>query len=88
MSLCRLYAQGSRAYALLSDTGPHDGDTRSDWNAAMNDLIAVGLFFACLVATLGLVRVCEWLRPHVPAPRGEQASGNSGSIELIKEARQ
>jgi hypothetical protein len=54
----------------------------------MNDLTAVGLFFACLIATLGLVRVCEWLRPHVPALRGEQATGNSGSGALAKEARQ
>gem|GEM_PF-4854610 len=54
----------------------------------MNDLTAVGLFFTCLIATLGFVRVCEWLRPHVPALRGEQATGNSGSGALTKEARQ
>jgi hypothetical protein len=87
-SLCRLYAQGSRAYALLSDTRPRGGDPRTDWNATMNDLTAVGLFFGCLVATLGLVRVCEWLRPHVPALRGDQATGNSGSSALTEEARQ
>lgn len=54
----------------------------------MNDLTAVGLFFACLIATLGLVRVCEWLGPRAPALRGEQATGNSGSSALTKEARQ
>lgn len=51
----------------------------------MNDLTAVGIFFACLIATLGLVRVCEWLRP--PTPR-EQASDRSGVGALTKEARQ
>jgi hypothetical protein len=54
----------------------------------MNDLTAIGLFFACLIATFGLVRVCEWLRPQVPAPRGEQATDNSGSSALTKESRQ
>ncbi|MBY0310704.1 MAG: hypothetical protein K2W85_01400 [Phycisphaerales bacterium] len=59
----------------------------------MNDLTAVGVFFACLIATLGLVRVCDWLRPptppqpHVPAPRGEQATGHSGSSAISKESR-
>lgn len=57
----------------------------------MNDLTAVGLFFACLIATFGLVRVCEWLRPptpHVPALRVEQGTGDSGSSALTREARQ
>jgi hypothetical protein len=87
-SLCRLYAHGSRAYALLSDTPPHASDTRTDRNATMNDLTAIGLFFACLIATLGLVRVCEWLQPHLPAPRGEPAAVNSVSSALTEEARQ
>jgi len=87
MSICRLYAQGTIAYALLSDTRSHGGDTPCDWNATMNDLTAVGLFFACLIATIGLVRICEWLRPQVAAPRGEQDTGNSGSTAPTKEAR-
>ena len=47
----------------------------------MNDLSAIGVFFACLIATLGLVRVCDWLRPH------EQARKDSGAGTLTKEAR-
>lgn len=87
-SLYCLYAQARCAYALLSDSNPHYGDTRIDWNATMNDLTAVGLLLACLIATLGLVRVCDWLRPHAPAPRGEKATGNSGLSDLTKEAHQ
>lgn len=42
----------------------------------MNDLSALGIFFACLIGTLGLVRACEWLRPREqrksePASSGE-----------------
>jgi len=29
----------------------------------MNDLIPIAFFFGCLLATFGLVRVCDWLRP-------------------------
>jgi hypothetical protein len=29
----------------------------------MNDLIPIAFFVACLLATLGLLRVCERLRP-------------------------
>lgn len=29
----------------------------------MNDLIPIAFFVGCLLATFGLVRVCEWLRP-------------------------
>ena len=54
----------------------------------MNDLTAVGLFVACLIATLGLVQVCAWLQPQVPGLRGEQGAGHAGSSALTKEARQ
>lgn len=52
----------------------------------MNDLIPMAIFVGCLLATLGLVRVCEWLRPasspqhsvlgaaSVPTPRREEAA--------------
>ena len=39
----------------------------------MNDLIPNAFFAGCVLATLGLVRLCEWLRPP-PAP----AARNSG----------
>ncbi len=50
----------------------------------MNDLAAIGFFFACLIATLGLLRVCEWLRP--PKPR-EHARTEPGPNASSKEAR-
>lgn len=34
----------------------------------MNDLIALSFFVGCLLATLGLVRLCEWLLPHAARP--------------------
>ncbi len=33
----------------------------------MNDLAAISIFLGCFLATLGLVRVCEWLRPREQA---------------------
>lgn len=47
----------------------------------MNDLITLGIFFACLIVTIGLLRVCEWLRPR------EQTRGDSGPGAMTKEAR-
>lgn len=51
----------------------------------MNDLAAIGFFFACLIATLGPLRLCEWLRP--PKPR-EHARTEPGPGALPKESRQ
>ena len=48
----------------------------------MNDITAIGFFLACILATLGLLRVIEWLRPR------EQALGDSGARTLKQEARQ
>lgn len=39
----------------------------------MNDLIPFAFFVGCLLATFGLVRVCEWLRPISHMQRGEHA---------------
>lgn len=39
----------------------------------MNDLLSIAFFVGCLLATFGLVRVCEWLRPVGPSQCGEQA---------------
>jgi hypothetical protein len=47
----------------------------------MNDVTALGIFFACLLATLGLLRVCEALLPR-DKPRA------AGSSALTKEAGQ
>jgi hypothetical protein len=44
----------------------------------MNDLIPIAVFIGCLLATFGLVRVCEWLRPASSTQRSE-LSGASGS---------
>ncbi|MBY0112920.1 MAG: hypothetical protein K2Y21_08870 [Phycisphaerales bacterium] len=30
----------------------------------MTDISALGIFFACLISTLGLVRACDALRPR------------------------
>lgn len=38
----------------------------------MNDLIPISLFVGCLLATFGLVRACEWLRPVSPSRRLDQ----------------
>ncbi|HLP84945.1 MAG TPA: hypothetical protein VK157_11400 [Phycisphaerales bacterium] len=39
----------------------------------MNDLIPIAFFVGCLLATFGLMRMCEWLRPISQMQRGEQA---------------
>lgn len=36
----------------------------------MNDLIPIAFFVGCMVATFGLVRVCEWLVPASSGVRG------------------
>jgi hypothetical protein len=36
----------------------------------MNDLVAILLFAGSLLATFGLVQLCEWLVPTAPAERG------------------
>lgn len=47
----------------------------------MNDLIPIILFAGCLLATIGLVRVCEWLRPirQQGEHKGIQYAGDRGS---------
>lgn len=35
----------------------------------MNDLLPIAVFAGCLLATLGLARMCDWLRPIAPTPR-------------------
>lgn len=54
----------------------------------MNDLIPIAVFVGCLLATLGLVRVCEWLRPASSTPQPDAAVGRGGaraSTDLSKE---
>lgn len=34
----------------------------------MNEIIPIAVFIACMLATIGLVRVCEWLRPRSTGP--------------------
>lgn len=50
----------------------------------MNDLTALAVFFACLLATLGLVRACDWLRP--PTSR-EQTPVDPDGGGSLKESR-
>jgi hypothetical protein len=38
------------------------------WKHAMNDLTAIGVFVACVIATCALARLCEWLRPAASEP--------------------
>lgn len=51
----------------------------------MNDIAVLGIFFACVLSTLGLVRGCEWLRPTslLAQPRKE-----SRATTLVAEERQ
>lgn len=81
-SLCRVYAMGLFPYVPLRDGGTLRGDTRAAWNFTMNDLTAVGIFFCCVIGTLGLVRVCEWLKPR------DRARDDSGPGALKEGARQ
>lgn len=39
----------------------------------MNDLTAILIFLACLLATFGLVRACSWLNPP-QSPRAGQGA--------------
>jgi hypothetical protein len=43
----------------------------------MNDLIPIAIFTGCLLATFGLVRVCEWLKPTTSVHRSEADGGNA-----------
>ena len=45
----------------------------------MSDMTAIGCFVGCVAATLGLIRVCEWL-----LPRGTRGAVSEGAG---KEAR-
>ncbi|MDX2117157.1 MAG: hypothetical protein SFY96_03130 [Planctomycetota bacterium] len=47
----------------------------------MNDLIPIAFFALCLLATFGLVRVCEWLRPVSQMQRGEQAGSRDPAAQ-------
>ncbi len=49
----------------------------------MNDLILIAFFALCLIATFGLVRVCEWLRPVDQSQRHEQP----GSRDVVAQHR-
>lgn len=53
----------------------------------MSDLAAIGIFFACLISTLVLVRVCDWLRPRTMATPNEPSTKQSSSSTLNTEAR-
>jgi hypothetical protein len=44
----------------------------------MNDVFVIALFVACVFLTFGLVRVCAWLAPVLPAP-GEHSGDASAS---------
>lgn len=50
---------------------------------SMNDLIPIAFFVGCLLATFGLVRVCEWLRPVGQSQRHEQP----GSRDVVAQHR-
>jgi hypothetical protein len=45
----------------------------------MNDLIPIAVFVGCLLATFGLVRVCEWLRPATSAQRSRSGAASASS---------
>ncbi|MDX2118292.1 MAG: hypothetical protein SFY96_08940 [Planctomycetota bacterium] len=47
----------------------------------MNDLIPFALFVGCLLATFGLVRVCEWLRPISQTQRGEKSGSHDPATQ-------
>lgn len=47
----------------------------------MNDFTALGIFFVCLLSTLGLVRACDGLRPR------EQTRNEPGASTATKESR-
>lgn len=47
----------------------------------MNDIVPIVLFVGCLLATFGLVHVCEWLRPISQMQRGEQAGSRDAAAQ-------
>jgi hypothetical protein len=49
----------------------------------MNDLIPIAFFVGCLLATFGLVHVCEWLRPVSQPQRADQP----GSRDVVTQHR-
>lgn len=66
-----------RAYVWLSDIVPISVDAHvvievpfrpghPETASPMNDFFPLAIFAACLFATFGLVRVCEWLLPAGP----------------------
>lgn len=40
----------------------------------MNDLICLAIFVGCVLAALGLVRVCDWLQPAAQTHDNSRAS--------------
>jgi hypothetical protein len=75
-SLCRVYAGPGCLDAALSEPGRRGGDTREHREVFMNELIIIAVFALCLLATFGLVRVCEWLRPIEPTRAGHDATSS------------
>ena len=53
----------------------------------MNDLIPIAVFIGCLLATFGLVRVCEWLRPATIARRSEPSSASGSTTRHAEGSR-
>lgn len=70
MHLTMLLASSTMMCLGISLSAPSD---------SMEDLIPILLFVGCLLATFGLVRVCEWLRPVGQSQRPEQP----GSREVV-----
>jgi hypothetical protein len=52
----------------------------------MNDFIPIAVFLGCVIATLGLVRVCEWLRP-ASRTQHHESSGPRGALPRQEERR-
>ncbi len=48
----------------------------------MDDITSLGIFIACFICTLGLVRACEWLKPH------ERARSAPATSAPAQESRQ
>jgi len=44
----------------------------------MSDLIPIAIFVGCMLATFGLLRLCEWLRP--PAASTTHRADQAGAI--------
>ncbi len=55
----------------------------------MNDEAVVGIFVSCVLITVGLVRVCEWLRAQpvrkAVEPRGAASSGSDSAGSAKRE---